>query len=330
MNIKAVTDALLEILRPFSARLKTLEDAKPRDGIDGKDGADGLPGRDGVDGAPGRDGADGKDGAPGADGKDGAPGEKGADGRDGVDGAPGKDGERGADGANGLDGTPGRDGVDGAPGRDGQDGAPGKDGERGPEGPPGKDGVDGRNGIDGKDGKDGIDGKDGEPGRDGRDGLKGDPGRDALQLEINPAIDPEKSYPRGTYAKHLGGLWRSFETTSGMKGWECIVEGVATVEIMQDPADPRHFGLGVKTSSGAVVEKTFHIPFVVDKGIYRKGDSYLKGDGVTWARNFWIANEDTDSEPTAGPVWRLAVKGGRDGKDGRNGIDKTAPARIQA
>lgn len=327
MNIKAVTDALLEVLQPLSARLKALEDAKPRDGIDGKDGADGLPGRDGADGAPGRDGADGKNGAPGADGKDGAPGEKGAAGRDGVDGAPGKDGERGADGANGLDGAPGRDGVDGAPGRDGQDGAPGKDGERGPEGPPGKDGVDGRDGVDGKDGKDGIDGKDGEPGRDGRDGLKGDPGRDALQLEINPAIDPEKSYPRGTYAKHLGGLWRSFEATSGMKGWECIVEGVAGMDISHDG---RKFAVTTRLSSGVEVTKEVSLPVVIDKGIFRDGEAYEAGDGVTWAGSFWIAQKDSTAKPdTPDSGWRLAVKRGRDGKDGRNGIDKTAPVSLK-
>jgi len=34
-------------------------------------------------------------------------------------------------------------------------------------------------------------------------------GRDAIDLEILPAIDESKQYPRGTYATHLGGLWKS-------------------------------------------------------------------------------------------------------------------------
>ena len=51
-----------------------------------------------------------------------------------------------------------------------------------------------------------------------RDGAPGADGRDALQLEVLPAVDEQKSYTRGTYAKHVGGLWRAFEQTSGMRG----------------------------------------------------------------------------------------------------------------
>ena len=56
-------------------------------------------------------------------------------------------------------------------------------------------------------------------------------GRDALQLEIQPFIDEGKSYPRGSYATHNGGLWRAYEKTHGMRGWECIVDGVSDVDI---------------------------------------------------------------------------------------------------
>ncbi|MCD4461143.1 phage portal protein, partial [Escherichia coli] len=47
-------------------------------------------------------------------------------------------------------------------------------------------------------------------------------GRDATALEILPAIDDQKSFPRGTYATHQGGLWRAYEKTHGMRGWECL------------------------------------------------------------------------------------------------------------
>ncbi|ECM5623126.1 phage gp6-like head-tail connector protein, partial [Salmonella enterica subsp. enterica] len=63
-----------------------------------------------------------------------------------------------------------------------------------------------------------------EPGRDGEDG------RDALSLEILPFIDEGKSYPRGSYATHNGGLWRAYEKTHGMRGWECLVDGVAGID----------------------------------------------------------------------------------------------------
>ncbi len=56
-------------------------------------------------------------------------------------------------------------------------------------------------------------------------------GRDATALEVLPAIDDQKSFPRGTYATHLGGLWRAYEKTHGMRGWECLVDGVADIDV---------------------------------------------------------------------------------------------------
>jgi collagen type III alpha len=58
---------------------------------------------------------------------------------------------------------------------------------------------------------------------------------------------------------------------------------------------------------------------VLDRGVWREGQ-FKKGDGVTWAGSFFIAQRDTDAKPE-GPEsgWRLAVKRGRDGKDGKAG-----------
>ena len=60
----------------------------------------------------------------------------------------------------------------------------------------------------------------------------------------------------------------------------------------------------------------FSLPVVLDKGVYKAGEGYQAGDGVTWAGSFWIAQEDTTEKPDGGKGWRLAVKRGRDGKDG--------------
>ena len=76
-----------------------------------------------------------------------------------------------------------------------------------------------------------------EKARDGEDG------RDALALELLPFIDEGKSYPRGSYATHNGGLWRAYEKTHGMRGWECVVDGVAGVDI--ERSDQRRFTLTV-------------------------------------------------------------------------------------
>lgn len=331
----------------------------PKDGAPGERGADGAPGADGRDGVDGKDGAPGADGAPGEKGADGRDGEPGKDGEKGLDGAPGRDGVDGKDGAPGLPGErgekgdpgekgeDGQPGADGAPGKDGAPGLDGKDGEPGPAGPPGEPGADGRDGIDGRDGAPGQDGKsvsidevamlveqavqkalaaapvakDGAPGRDGVDGANGAdgaPGRDALHLEILPAIDADKAYPRGTYAKHAGGLWRSFETTTGMKGWECIVEGDSDDQV-ELGADLRTFTYRKIKSSGRVIEKTFTLPVVIHKGVFKAGEQYEAGDATTWDGSTWIAQRSTQEKPGVSDAWRLSTKRGRDGRDGLRG-----------
>lgn len=60
------------------------------------------------------------------------------------------------------------------------------------------------------------------------------------------------------------------------------------------------------------------LPIVIDRGVW-KDTFYLKGDGVTWAGSFWIAQYDTSDKPETSKAWRLAVKRGRDGKDGSKG-----------
>lgn len=142
----------------------------------------------------------------------------------------------------------------------------------------------------------------------------GEPGRNALDLEILPAIDEAKSYARGTYATHQGGVWRTFQTTEGMRGWECIVDGVA--EQVVEQVDERSFVLVSRKSSGAEVRTAIAIPSLIDRGVYKAESNYQAGDGTTWAGSYWIAQKD---EPIGKPGepgsdgWRLAVKKGEKG-----------------
>ena len=57
------------------------------------------------------------------------------------------------------------------------------------------------------------------------------------------------------------------------------------------------------------------IPTIIDRGVYKAGETYAQGDAVTWAGSLWIAQEKTAEKPDSGQGWRLAVKRGRDGKD---------------
>jgi hypothetical protein len=68
--------------------------------------------------------------------------------------------------------------------------------------------------------------------------------------------------------------------------------------------------------------KTFPIPGLVDRGVWRPDTAYVKGDGVTFGGSFFIAQvENPAGKPEESPDWRLAVKRGREGKAGLNGKD---------
>lgn len=186
---------------------------------------------------------------------------------------------------------------------------------------------------DGKDGKDGENGKDADitailshidqkieelpkpqDGIDGRDGRDGVDGLDALDVDILPSINDAKSYPRGTYARHNGGLWKAYKNTDAMDGWECIVNGVASVDVEFDGL--RNFKMKTLASDGSVLEKAFSIPSMVYKSVFKDGNEYDIGDTVTFAGSLWHCNTQTKEKPCTGSkVWTLAAKRGADGKD---------------
>lgn len=139
-------------------------------------------------------------------------------------------------------------------------------------------------------------------------------GRDALHLEILPAIDETKTYARNAYAKHDGGLWRSFEQTSGMRGWECIVEGLKAVSVEQ--TGDREFSVTLAKSSGAEVVQKIAMPIQIYKGVHRDGEAYEQHDNVTWAGSQWTSvKSDNTDKPGSSDAWTLVVKAGRNGKD---------------
>ena len=137
-------------------------------------------------------------------------------------------------------------------------------------------------------------------------------GRDALDLEILPAIDEAKQYPRGTYAAHLGGLWRSYERTHGLKGWECIVDGIAAVNVTQDSV--REFSVTLAKSSGQVEEQKFTLPAMIYKGVWRPGEAQ-PGDTFTFGGSLWHCDEATTDKPGESKAFTLAAKRGKDGND---------------
>ncbi len=174
------------------------------------------------------------------------------------------------------------------------------------------------------DGKDGIDGAPGQRGLDGRDGKDGEPGRDALATDILPSIDVTRSYPRGTFASHAGALIRSTRTTDPITGgvevagWQVIFDPVVKNAMVQSADDPRSFESKSFTALGKETSEGFYIPTLIDRGVFSYDKAYTEGDVVTWAGSMWIAQKPSQKIAPGGSegVWRLAVKHGRDGKDG--------------
>lgn len=80
-------------------------------------------------------------------------------------------------------------------------------------------------------------------------------------------------------------------------------------------------GVTFRFARGDVVKEFSHtLPAIIDRGVYKEGQAYARGDAVTWGGNLWIAQRDTDAKPADNNAdWRLAVRKGRDGLKGDPG-----------
>lgn len=341
-------------------RLKTLEERPPIKGDPGDAGRDGTDGKDGKDGKDGTNGLDGRsvdvedlqgllrtivaELPPPAAGKDGR---DGGDGRDGTDGKSVELAEVEALVGKAVSALPlAKDGSDGADGKDGRDGTDGKDGQ---------------NGTNGKDADPAhidalveqrvqkrlaellpdlvakaievlmpeLAAKAAALVPKPADGRDGEPGRDAVHIDVLDGIAAGKRYQRGTFATHDGGLVHSYRPTDPLlpgselekSGWHVIVKGVTEVAV-EHGKDLRSIGIAVRLTGGQVVMRTLQLPVVIDRGIFKAGDSYVPGDGVTWNGCFWIAQRSVlpgEKPGDESEAFRLAVKKGTDGRDGLRG-----------
>lgn len=238
----------------------------------------------------------GEKGDPGEPGPRGEKGERGEPGPQGLAGERGEPGERGDAGPPGEKGDPGERGEKGEPGEPGPPGPAGEKGEAGPAGNRGEKGIDGKDGRDGRDGK------------DGRDGIDGLDGKDALDIDILEDIDPERTYRKGTFAIIDNGLFRYTGND-----WKCLIDGIKAVEGVM--ADDLTLTITQHWASGRKDGRTFPVPGLRYKEIWKDGEHYEVGDCVTHDGSLWIALKPNKSKPGQyNKNWRLAVKRGRNGK----------------
>lgn len=71
-------------------------------------------------------------------------------------------------------------------------------------------------------------------------------------------------------------------------------------------------------SNGQRFVKTARISSMLYRGVYQAERAYERGDCVTFGGSVFVALEDTKSKPESDKTWQLAVKRGRDGRDGRD------------
>lgn len=219
-------------------------------------------------------------------------------------GLNGKDGERGPKGDKGDPG----ESIRGEKGEDGKNGEPGRQGERGLDGATGPVGPIGLRGERGTDGVSGLDGK------DGRDGNHG---RDAELPDIAAMVEREMHAQVNAWAL-------DFER----RAQELFQRAIDKMPLPKDGKDAlRLEDFSVDQDEGTVtfrlanaeITRSFDLlfPYFKDRGVFREGESYRMGHGVTSGGSFWIAQKDEpQGNPGNGPDWRLAVKKGRDGRDG--------------
>jgi collagen type III alpha len=226
-----------------------------------------------------------------------------------------------------------------------------KDGEPGPVGPEGPQGPAGAAGADGRDGRDGVDGVPGERGPAGEKGadaivtaemwaeaLAANPELVARALEANPHL----------IAKHVESYIKQNPPPAGRDGRDGMpgVPGAKGLDGKdgsngkdgRDAFDLEDIELEAKDGGREIVlrfrrgehivERSVVTAMPVHRGVYVTGDGYQKGDTVTWGGSQWIATRETNAKPETDDSWRLAVKRGRDGKDGVNGKDYTKPVKV--
>ena len=246
--------------------------------------------------------------------KDGEKGEPGPQGIPGLMGPWGDKGERGEPGEKGETGAMGLRGDPGEPGERGLIGLTGEKGEPGPQGIPGEPGLMGEKGDPGLSLK-GEKGEPGEPGLMGEKGEKGERGFGIRRAFINKTDELVILWEHGD--SQIVGPIVGRDGVDGVPGKDGR-DGLGIENMVWEYDGER--ALTLKAMRGDVcVAKTIQMPIPIDRGVYNLEKIYAKGDMVSYAGSMWIAQKD---EPEGKPDmsnggWRLCVKRGRDGRDGK-------------
>lgn len=179
------------------------------------------------------------------------------------------------------------------------------------------------------------------PAKDGEDGKDADMAELKLCLsdmvkQIQPPAPPTIDEVAAVFERRFSDLTLSWERQA-RDTFERAADKMPIPENGRDAIPLESFDLSlsedgrtvtVKMQAGETqTEKSIRIPSVIDRGPYKQGNEYEKGDGVTHGGSFWIAQDDKpEGAPgMGGKGWRLAVKKGRDGRDLRDNASSIDP-----
>jgi collagen type III alpha len=173
---------------------------------------------------------------------------------------------------------------------------PGPSGQTGPEGKRGMQGERGEKGERGEPGKPGAMGAPGTDGKPGERGQKGEPGRNATDLTL------VQDYIEQRFQRMIEAM--ALTTPDG--------------------------GRTLIWSLGGAVVREIKTALVLDCGVWKEGETYEAGDGVSFGGSFFIAQTDTTTaKPGKSDEWRLAVKRGGDYRPEDKRMSAAEPIRFK-
>jgi len=141
--------------------------------------------------------------------------------------------------------------------------------------------------------------------RDGQDG------KSVTLEEVRSYLDDQHSaWALGFERRATDMLLRAIERMPAPKDGR---DGFSLDDLQLEQTDERTFVLRF-VRGDLVREQTIRLGHPLDRGVFREGTAYERGDGVTFGGSWWIAQKDApEGKPGASADWRLAVKKGRDG-----------------
>lgn len=152
-------------------------------------------------------------------------------------------------------------------------------------------------------------GADGRPGRDGVDG------KSVTLDDLMPAFEAKVAgwqleFERRAADVLRGAIDKMPAPANGQDGRDGK-DGFSPDDF-EVTLDGRVFTFALRCGE-RLVTREIKVPFPVDRGVYRTGTLYEKGDVATFGGSQWIALNDTRDKPPS-DNWRCQVRRGQDGK----------------